>query len=159
MKLSDHKKLIQTIEYFYIEIIEEFKEAEQSIINDSQFRSIFRKKDYDGNIALLRECKKKTLRIDLRDIKINTGDNDTKEVLRQLERTLAAFNALCDSYIQLQVFLKKKAMKEEAKFSAYKDIFNQVKEDKDAVNSQLHQLDILYTDYTEQFEDDMGAML
>ena len=119
--MSDQKKLIERIEYFYIDIIEEFKEAEQRIINDSQFRSIFRKKDYDGNIVLLKKCKKLALDIDVRDIKVD--DEETKEVVNSFKRTLTAFNALCNAYIQLQVFLKKKSLKEEAKYSDYKEIF------------------------------------
>ena len=62
------------------------------------------------------------------------------------------FNSLCDSYIQLQVALKKKANKEELKFSEYKEIFQKVQTARNTLNSALHDLDIVYTDYA--FEDD-----
>ena len=52
------KQLIKKIESFYVDVVEEFKEAELQIMADSKFRSIFKKKDYDGNIAKLRSCKK-----------------------------------------------------------------------------------------------------
>ena len=52
------KQLIGRIESFYVDVVEEFKEAELQIMADSKFRSIFKKKDYDGNIAKLRSCKK-----------------------------------------------------------------------------------------------------
>ena len=48
------KQLIGRIESFYVDVVEEFKEAELQIMADSKFRSIFKKKDYDGNIAKLR---------------------------------------------------------------------------------------------------------
>lgn len=148
--MSDRKNIIEKIEYFYIEIVEEFKEAEQKIINDSQFRSLFRKKDYDGNIALLKDCKGKVLGINIMELKKQAQDPESKEVAQQFGKTLTAFRELCDAHVRLQVFLKKKARKEDAPFSVYKDIFNKVKQCREEVNSQLHQLDILYTDYTEQ---------
>lgn len=151
------KKLIEKAEYFYIDAVEEFREAEQKIINDSQFRSMFRKKDYDGNIALLKECRKRALSIDLGELDIKNSGRRTKAVAEALSRAVSAFIAVCDAYVQLQVFLKKKSQKEEAKFSDYKEIFNKVNDSKDAANSALHHLDIVYTDYTELFGDEDDA--
>ncbi|NBI62732.1 hypothetical protein D3Z38_06595 [Clostridiales bacterium] len=150
--MSDQKNIIDKVEYFYIEIVEEFKEAEQKIINDSKFRSLFRKKNYDGNIALLKDCKGKVLGINIMELKKQAQDQESKELTRQLGQALAAFRELCDAHVRLQVFLKKKARKEDAPFSQYKDIFNRVKQCREEVNSQLHGLDILYTDYTESDE-------
>ena len=65
----DYKKqLVEKIEKFYVEIIEEFKEAELQIIADSNFRSIFKKKDYGKNISMLKNCKKQVLKIDVSNI-------------------------------------------------------------------------------------------
>lgn len=151
------KKLIEKTECFYIDAVEEFKEAEQKIINDSQFRSIFRKKDYDGNIAILKECRKQALNIDMKELDLKNSSADTKAVAESLSQAISAFIAVCDAYVQLQVFLKKKSQKEEARFSTYKEIFNKVNDSKNAANAALHDLDIVYTDYTEvlgdQFDD------
>lgn len=38
------KQLIGRIESFYVDVVEEFKEAELQIMADSKFRSIFKKK-------------------------------------------------------------------------------------------------------------------
>ncbi len=149
--MTDRKALIDKIEYFYIEIIEELKEAEQQLINDSQFRSLFRKKNYDGNIAHLRHCRSKALDLDTTDVAIDEQDEEAKDLMRQLRQALSAFRELCDAYVQLQVFLKKKAEGEKASFSTYKGIFDKVKQHKDDTNSALHDLDILYTDYTELY--------
>lgn len=150
--MSDHSKLIERIEHFYIDVVEEFKEAEQQIINDCQFRNLFRKKNYDGNIELLKHCKKMALTIDVRDIRIDADDEETKDVVERFNRALAMFNALCDAYVQLQVFLKKKSLKEEAKFSTYKEIFAKVQQCKMVVSVAFNDLDIVYTDYTEHYQ-------
>ena len=62
------KQLIGRIESFYVDVVEEFKEAELQIMADSKFRSIFKKKDYDGNIAKLRSCKKDAQKIRTTDL-------------------------------------------------------------------------------------------
>lgn len=54
----DYKKqLIDLVEMFYVDVVEEFKEGELQIIADSKFKSLFKKKNYDGNIQNLRSCK------------------------------------------------------------------------------------------------------
>lgn len=153
--MSDYKTLITRIEHFYIDVIEEFKEAEQQIINDSQFRSIFRKKDYDENIVHLKKCKRAAQDIPVKDIQIDKDDEESREVRQCFGRALTAFDSLCDAYVQLQVFLKKKAQKEEAKLSTYKEIFARVQECKNETNGALHALDIVYADYLEEHEEEI----
>ncbi|MDO4485286.1 MAG: hypothetical protein Q4C46_01690 [Bacillota bacterium] len=149
----EHKKqLIDMTEKFYIDVVEEFKESELQIIADSKFSNLFKKKDYDGNLARLRACKKTALCIDVREISFPAGDEESKEVARRLEKCLVVFNNLCDSYIQLQLALKKKANKESLKFSEYKEIFQKVQTARNTLNSALHDLDIVYTEYA--FEDE-----
>lgn len=148
---SDYKALIDSAEAFYIDAVEEFKEAEQKIINDSQFRNLFGKKDYDGNIAHLKACRKKALDLDLKAVFIAPEDEESREVARRLGHACTAFISLCDAYVQLQVFLKKKSMKEKAPFSVYKDIFNKVKACKEDANKALHSLDLVYADYLENY--------
>ncbi len=145
----DYKKLlIEKIESFYVDVVEEFKEAELQIMADSKFRSIFKKKNYDGNIAKLRECKKAALAIDTGDIKIPAGDRESDEVEHRFERCLVIFSGLCDAYIQLQMSLKKKAQGAKTPFSEYREIFQKVQDARNSLNGALHELDIVYTDYT-----------
>ena len=103
------KQLIGRIESFYVDVVEEFKEAELQIMADSKFRSIFKKKDYDGNIAKLRSCKKGAQKIRTTDLQIPKKDKTAAEVVRTFEASIRKFNALCDAYISLQDALKKKA--------------------------------------------------
>lgn len=149
--MSDRDKLIERIEYFYIDVIEEFKEAEQQVINDSKFSGIFRRKNYDGNIEKLKQCKRAALKIETKDIK--TEDAASADVALRFNRALAMFNALCDAYVQLQVFLKMKSEKKPAPLSKYREIFAKLKKQKTAAGIALHDLDIAYTDYTEEIEE------
>ncbi len=150
----DYKKqLIEMVETFYVDVVEEFKEGELQIIADSKFKSIFKKKDYDGNIGHLKRCKKQDLMLDTGEVDIPSDDEETKEVCRRFEKCLVIFNNLCDSYIQLQMALKKKANKEDLKFSEYKEIFQKVQTARNSLNSALHDLDIVYTDYAFDEED------
>lgn len=153
------KKLVDKIEMFYVDIVEEFKEAELQIMADSKFTSIFKKKDYDGNIRKLRLCKKQALAVNTDEKGIPEGDKIAREVVRDFEKCLMMFNNLCDSYIQLQLSLKKKAEKEPLKFSEYKEIFNKVQVSRAALNDALHDLDIVYTDYTYDENEDPYVFL
>jgi len=147
-------KLVEKIEKFYIDVIEEFKEAELQIMADSKFSSIFRKKDYDGNIRKLRLCKAQALEIEVEKDDADVNEDNTGEVIKRFERCLLIFNKVCDSYIQLQLALKKKAEKKELKFSEYKEIFNKVQDAREQLNDALHELDMVYTDYAYDEDDD-----
>ena len=70
--------------------------------------------------------------------------------MERFVRAITGFNGVCYSYVQLQVFLKKKSMKEEAKFSVYKEILKKVEQSRERANEALHRLDLVYTDYTEE---------
>lgn len=145
--MTNRETLINRIEVFYVDVIEEFKEAELQIMNDSKFVSLFRKKDYAGNIARLKQCKKDALNIGTADLK--KEDEDTKELITSFSKNLTIFNALCDAYVQLQVFLQKKANKEKVQYSLYKEIYSKVEQHRSKLNETLHEMDILYTDFTE----------
>ena len=100
------KQLIKKIESFYVDVVEEFKEAELQIMADSKFRSIFKKKDYVGNIERLKLCKKSAQKIRTTDLQIPKTDKTAAEVVRVFESCIRKFNSLCDAYISLQEALK-----------------------------------------------------
>lgn len=141
------KKLVKIIDNFYINVVDDFKEAEGIIINDSKFSSMFRKKDYDRNIRKLRDCKKKCISINVDGI---SDDNDKvkERMLKDFERARYAFITVCDAHIQLQSNLKSKSEGAKIKYSEYKEFYNRLQKAKNDLNSQLHELDIDYTDYT-----------
>ena len=145
----DYKKqLIEKIESFYVDVVEEYTRSRVRIMADSKFRSIFKRKNYGGNVAKLRECKKAALAIDIRDLNIPKGDRESDEVEHRFERCLVIFNNLCDAYIDLQLSLKKKAEGANMSFAQYREVFQKVQDARAGLNSALHELDIVYTDYT-----------
>ncbi|MDO4394288.1 MAG: hypothetical protein Q4C80_07765 [Bacillota bacterium] len=143
------RKLVELIEKFYVDIVDDFKEAELVIINESKFSSMFKHKDYDRNIKKLRSCKKKCIVMSTDDIKVAEGDKLKANLLNNFERTRFAFNNLCDAYIQLQLSLKNKAEgTKKVSYKEYREIYDRVRTAKENLNIQLKDLDIDYTDYT-----------
>lgn len=152
----DYKKqIIDKVESFYLDVVEEFKEAEMQIIRDSKFKMIFKKKNYDGNIDHLKKCKKMALAIDVDDIDIPADDRLARQVVKAFEKCLVHFNNLCDTHTRLQIGLKKKADgTEDLKFSAYKELFQRVQTARNSLNSALHEMDIVYTDFAYDEDED-----
>lgn len=152
----DYKKqIIDKVESFYLDVVEEFKEAEMQIIKDSKFKMIFKKKNYDGNIEHLKKCKKRALNIDVDDIEIPADDRMARQVVKAFEKCLVHFNNLCDTHTRLQMGLKGKAEnKEQMKFSDYKELFQKVQTARNSLNSALHEMDLVYTDYAYDEDED-----
>lgn len=152
----DYKKqIIDKVESFYLDVVEEFKEAEMQIIKDSKFKMIFKKKNYDGNIEHLKKCKKMALNIDVDDIKIPADDRMARQVVKAFEKCLVHFNNLCDTHTRLQMGLKGKAEnKEQMKFSDYKELFQKVQTARNSLNSALHEMDLVYTDFAYDEDED-----
>lgn len=152
----DYKKqIIDKVESFYLDVVEEFKEAEMQIIRDSKFKMIFKKKNYDGNIEHLKKCKKMALNIDVDDIEIPADDRMARQVVKAFEKCLVHFNNLCDTHTRLQMGLKGKAEnKEQMKFSDYKELFQKVQTARNSLNSALHEMDLVYTDYAYDEDED-----
>ena len=152
----DYKKqIIDKVESFYLDVVDEFKEAEMQIIKDSKFKMIFKKKNYDGNIEHLKKCKKMALNIDVDDIEIPADDRMARQVVKAFEKCLVHFNNLCDTHTRLQMGLKGKAEnKEQMKFSDYKELFQKVQTARNSLNSALHEMDLVYTDYAYDEDED-----
>ena len=55
--------------------------------------------------------------------------------------------------------MKKKAAKQPLKYSEYNDIFKTMKEKREALNDELHELDIIYTDYSYDEDEDPYTFL
>ena len=150
----DYKdQLIERINQFTIGVVEEFKEAEVAIFEDSRFSRIFKNKDYDGHLETIRKCKKNALNLSLKDIEIPEDDVQSKDLVRYTERCIMSFSSVCDAYIQLQLMLRGKAEGEKLGFIEYKKQYKRVEEARKTFNDLLRELDIAYTDYTEDHTD------
>lgn len=152
-------KIIQTVNQFYVDCIDEFKEAELKIANDSKFRRIFKKKDYGSNIELLRLCKKRARALRFPTGDIPKGDDASKELIRQTEVSIRQFSRVCDAYIQLQLSLQKKAEGGDVPYAEYRKVYSKSQEERIAMNQELKELDILYTDYIEDEDVDVYEFL
>lgn len=147
-------ELLNMINKFTIESVEEFKEAEMLIVRDSRFTSIRKKKDYDGHVRLLRKVKSKALRIDPKSIKIPESDTETIQLRKEFEKCLVTFSAVCDGYVQMQMALKEKSEGAKISYGQYKEINNKVKSARAKLNDHLDEMNIIYSNYTEYSYED-----
>lgn len=147
-------ELLNMINKFTIESVEEFKEAELLIVRDSKFASIRKKKDYDGHVRLLRKVKSKALRIDPKTVAIPESDVETMQLRKEFEKCLLTFSAVCDGYVQMQMALKEKSEGAKISYGQYKEINNKVKSARAKLNENLDEMNILYSNYTEYSYED-----
>lgn len=141
--------LIKLIDKFNVEAVEEFKEAEMKIINDSSFRKMFRKHDYDGNMRKLKSIKKRAQKLDPKTVKVPESDRETRELQKQFEKCMIVFSSVCDAYIQMQLALKEKSEGSGLQYKEYRLIHDRVKAARAALNEHMHDMDILYSDFAD----------
>lgn len=148
-------QLIRLIDRFNIEAVEEFKEAENRIVLDSKFRTIMKKKDYSGHIETLRKVKTRAQKIDPKSVEIPKGDNVSAEIEAAFEKCLITFSNVCDSYIKMQQALKDKSEKKrDVSYGEFKEISRKTRELRAKLNSEMLDMDILYSDIAEYVEDE-----
>jgi hypothetical protein len=147
--MSGKEKLIENIEVFYSEIIEEYKDISLAIRSEATPLAIFKKKKYQQHIDGLRKCKKDIARVNPKDIKLDPKDEAGMQLKEAFEHALFMFNGLCDSQIQVQVALQNTAEKKGGKFSDCSDATKKMNEQNRETEKSFHQLDVLYADYLE----------
>ena len=146
------EEIIKQINRLYFDSIEEFREAEARIANDSKFRRIFGKKNYSANIDLLKECKKTANDIRFPVDEIPEEDVDSQEIVKMGMEGIRVFNKLCDSYISLQMTLKKKSEGEDVSYLDFRKSYNETIKKHNEMNEAIRELDLLYAEYTEEEE-------
>ncbi len=148
------RDLIKLIDRFNIKSVEELREVEMRIIADSKFTMIIKKKDYNGHISNLRRIKQNTQKINPQKIPVPESDREAAELKSIFEKCIVIFNGVCDAYIQLMNALKVKSEKTaKVSFGEYKEINNKVKFAKENFNANMHDMDIMCTDFAEFNED------
>lgn len=155
-------ELMRLIDRFNVGSVEEFKEAEALIVKDSKFKSITKKKDYDGHIRILKKVKTNAQKLDPKAVKIPENDSETSELRKAFEKCLVIFSGVCDSYIQMQTALNDKAAGVELKYSQFKQINQKVRFARASLNENLHEMDVLYSDFIQygegNEEEDLGGV-
>lgn len=141
------QELIKLIDKFNVESVEEFKEAEMGIINDSGFKKMFKKHDYEGNIRKLKSVKKRAQKLDPSAISVPESDRETRELKKQFEKCVVVFSSVCDSYVQMQTALQEKAEGSKLQYREYRLIHDRVRAARSAFNDHMHDLDVIYSDF------------
>ena len=144
-------ELLNMVNKFSIESVEEFKEAELLIARDSKFRSIRKNKDYDGHIRLLRKVKSKAMKLDPKSVQIPENDVDATYMRKTFEQALVTFYAVCDGYVQMQMALKGKSEGADLSYGQFKEINNKVRSVRAKLNSNLQEMDIVYANFTDEY--------
>ena len=116
--------------------------------------SIRKKKDYAGNIQMLKKVKSKALRIDPKSVSIPESDKETMQLRKEFEHCLVTFSAVCDGYVQMQLALKEKSEGAKISYGQYKEINNKVRSVRAKLNDNLDEMNILYSNYTDYSYED-----
>lgn len=145
--MSDKKKLIDYVEIFYSEIIEDYKEITLAIRSEATPLAIFKKKNYQKHIERLRACKKDIARVNPKDIKLDPTDEDGLLLKEAFEHALFMFAGLCDCQIQVQVAFQNTAEKKGGKYSECSVATKKLNEHNKETEKAFHQLDTRYADY------------
>lgn len=142
-------ELMSMINRFNTEAVEEFKEAEMRIARDSRFSRIRAKKDYDGHARMLRNVKSRAISLEPKAVQIPESDEEAQSLRKAFEKCIVKFCAVCDNYVQMQLALKSKSEGADLSYRQYKEINNKVKKSRVDLNSLMHEMDILYSDFIE----------
>lgn len=148
--MTDKERLIKTIEQFYSESVEEYKEITLAIRAESTPMAIFRKKNYQQHIDKLKALKKRLAALVPAGMKLDGKDKDLALLKQQFERALLMFATLCDHQIAVQTALQNTANKKGGKFSESAEAVKKLNLYNKEVQAALHELDVCYADALDQ---------
>lgn len=150
LKMDRNENLRDGLEYFYGEILEDYKLAQRKVMTESKVASLFKKADYNARIAEFAKVKKEVIKLDIKKVDENTDlDNNTIDAL---DRTRVLLKDLCDAQITMQQTLKAKADRErKITMKEYSKVMNDVRESHERLQKGLHNLDIYYSDWLDEF--------
>lgn len=147
--MSDKQKLVEYIEIFFSEIIEDYKEITLEIRSEATPLAIFKKKNYKQHIEKLRDCKKDIGRVNPKNIQLDASDETGNQLKEAFEHALFMFAGLCDAQIQVQVAFQNTAEKKGGKYSECSVATKKLNEHNKETEKAFHQLDVLYADYVD----------
>lgn len=144
--MTDKERLIQNIEQFYSEAVEEYKEITLAIRAESTPAAIFRKKNYQQHIDKLKALKKRLASLAPSGMKLEAKDHELALLKQHFERALLMFGNLCDHQIAVQTALLNTANKKGGKFSESAEAVKKLNLYNKEVQGALHELDVCYAD-------------
>lgn len=149
--MADRQNIIEAVDSFYDEIIMKYKDLEMQIANESRILNIFKKVDYKGRIAKLKDLKRKAQSINLKKLSIDEGDELSIQVREKLEKSISLFVNVVDAQVSCQtILLKKSEGQKKDKISYSKAVYN-INRQTEELQNHLRNLDADYANL-EEFE-------
>jgi hypothetical protein len=147
--MTKSNNLRDGMEFFYGEIIENYKAAQKNVMTESKVSSLFKKANYTARIAEFAKVKKAAIKLEIKKVAENSElEND---LIDSLNRCRELLKDLCDAQITMQQALKAKADKErKVGMAEYSKIMNDVRSTQERLQKGLHNMDIYYSDWLEE---------
>jgi hypothetical protein len=147
--MTGRQNIIDTVEVFYVDLIEKYRDLERQVAGESSFRNLFKKVDYKARITKFKELKKKAHGIDLKKVGIDKTDELAVQVAEKLGKCLSLFVALVDAQVSCQTFLYKKSEGEKTNSVDYRKAVYHVRTATEELQNALRNLDADYANLEE----------
>ena len=148
--MTEKERLIRSIEQFYSEAMEEYKDITLAIRAESTPMAIFRKKNYQQHIDRLKTLKRRLAALAPASVKLDAKDRELMLLKQRFEKALYMCSNLCDHQIAVQTSLQNTAEKKGTKFSESADAVKKMNQYNKEVQAALHELDVSYADVLDQ---------
>jgi hypothetical protein len=149
--MADRQIIIDAVDSFYDEVIMRYKDLEMQIAGESRIFTMFKKVDYKGRIAKLKDLKKKAQAINLKKISIDEEDELSTQVKEKLEKSISLFQHVVDAQITCQTFLLKKSEAQKTDKIDFKKAVYQLNRSTEELQNHLRNMDADYANL-EEFE-------
>lgn len=147
--MTDRHIIINTVDSFYADIIEKYKDLERQVANESSLRNILKKVDYKARIGKFKELKKKAQSINLKKLDIDIEDELSVQVRDKLGRSISQFVTIIDTQVSCQTILYKKSEGEKINTIEYKKAVYNVQKATEALQNGLREMDADYANLEE----------
>ena len=147
--MADRQNIIKTVDSFYEDIIEKYKDMERQTANESRLLNILKKVDYKARIGKFKELKKKAQNINLKKIDMDNEDELAVQVRDKLGRSISLFVNIIDAQVSCQTILYKKSEGEKINAIDYKKAVYHVQKATEALQNGLREMDADYANLEE----------
>jgi hypothetical protein len=147
--MADQRNIIKAIDSFYEEIINNYKELERQVANESKILSIFKKVDYKARIAKFKELKKRAQTINLKKIEIDNDDEFSSDAKEALGRSISLFVDLINFQVTFHTMLLKKSEGEKIQMVDYRKAVYNIQKATEILQNGLRNMDAVYANLEE----------
>ncbi|MDF2656754.1 MAG: hypothetical protein K0R19_3228 [Bacillota bacterium] len=147
--MADQRNIIKAIDSFYEEVINNYKELERQVANESKILSIFKKVDYKARIAKFKELKKRAQTINLKKIEIDNDDEFSSDAKEALGRSISLFVDLINFQVTFHTMLLKKSEGEKIQMVDYRKAVYNIQKATEILQNGLRNMDAVYANLEE----------